>query len=263
MDSEWNPYQPPETPVPQDAGFDVSRFGRASRRGAVELKKTLEERAGQGWCLVTSFSVSPSDPSYLIWRRTDSNVATHDVTPQYRILSLPGFMQCLRQGSFSLWSPAIAEQMAHLEPDWMFVAFCSTVGFVLRHKTPSEQSDSGPAEYSVLRRLPVAWRTMFGNSWMRVLADDLNHRPQPEAKVVSYLGGDIFLMRTNRAGVQSGSSDDRRKSCSYRLAMWPHWKRILFSGTPTIAPWFTEQAAEGWALLSHYQGAVFVFESTT
>jgi hypothetical protein len=75
---------------------------------------------------------------------------------------------------------------------------------------------------------------------------------------VSYVGRDNFLMRMNPAGVQSGSIDGRI-SCTYGLEMWPNWKRALLPGTPAIASWFTERAANGWNLLGHYEGAIFLF----
>jgi hypothetical protein len=134
------------------------------------------------------------------------------------------------------------------------------VGYVLQYRTALDNAHAAGDEYAVIRRSPVWWRTLFGLSWMPVLSAELSGF-WPEFEIIAYLGKDRFLCRKRR--VEQAGPDGGLGRRTYRLAMWPDWKRSLLPGTPNIAPWFADEATHGWELLCHYAGAIFLFETTT
>lgn len=261
MDVESNPNSLPETVTAHTPLYSVSPFRSFLRKPTAVLGEQIEQRAEQGWRLVTSWDVGGSD-CYLVWTRDVGDVMNRNVVSQYRILPRPSFLQCVRGCSFSPWPRAIADEVARMPAGWTIEAVCASVGYVLRYRPGSTVEPTGHDDYSVLRCSPVWWRTMFGDSWMPILSEKLSILSRSGFEIIACLGSDLYLTRARPVSSPSESNggDDPR---SYRLAMWPNWRRILVPGTPNIAPWFGEESARGWELLSHYGGAIFLFRATT
>ena len=257
MNSEPNSDLSPEAALPHWDEYAVTPIRPLLRESAAVLLETVGERAGQGWRLITGFCFS-GGTRYLLWARNVYADPARAESAAYRILPIPTFMERLR--SSGPWQRTFAERLAQLEPGWSVAAFCPFVGFVLRYSAAPDGTPSDREEYSIICRTPVWWRTVFGNSWLQVLSGELSRLPEPGSEIICYLGSDHFLTRTrtHRARSQAepnGSPAER--SC--RLMMWPHWKRALLPGAPNITPWLTDQAAQGWTLLSQYEGAIYLF----
>lgn len=240
--------------------FAVTPFRSRLRNKAETLRSEIEARAKQGWRLVTSFVVGGS-AHHLVWRRTPSNASKVDETPEYQVLPLPSFLECLRRRSFSPWTNAVEEQLARLPAGGFIQSYCSIVGYVLCYRPKSTATELNREEYGVIRRSPDWKRTLFGFSWLPVLSQELTNSCTPESEIVAYLGNDLFLIRSRQDHDQRIANESCCGPRTYKLAMWPSWKRIGLSGTSQIASWFQQEADQGWELLSHHSGMIFLFGS--
>jgi len=263
MQKENNPYQPPHAFEQTDSLYTVTPFRSSIRRTSAEvLKGVIDDRAKQDWRLATSFDLSRR---YLVWRRREPKAIESRATPQYQILPLlnHSFLECLRRRSFRSGTKEVAEKLVSVSADWFVESYCSDVGYVLCQRPVSTMTEPNREDYSVLRRSPEWRRTLFGGSWMPVLANELSASCSTETEIVSYLGDDLFLIKKRQAIEQKQGSECRDVRRTYKLAMWPNWRSIVFSATPNIAPWFEQEASQGWELLSHYTGFIFLFRATT
>ena len=174
----------------------MTPFRPLLRNSGAVLLEAVEERARQGWRLITSFCFS-GGTRYLVWARNVYADPARIESGPYRILPVPTFVERLRSSGH--WQRTLAERLARLEPGWSIAAFCPFLGFLLRYTAAPAGAPSDRGEYSILCRTPVWWRTVFGSSWLKVLSGELNRLPQPETEIISYLGRDHFLTRTHRA----------------------------------------------------------------
>jgi hypothetical protein len=100
---------------------------------------------------------------------------------------------------------------------------------------------------------------VVGNSWMAVLSNELSGSCPPDWEIVAYLGDDDFLIRKRQAVEMTAVSESGGGPRTYKLAMWPNWKRILLPVIRNLVPWFQQEANQGWELVCHYEGAIFLF----
>jgi hypothetical protein len=246
-----NPYKAPQSSLEEGGLYAIWKYPFLFRSYSQELDSQIIKHAHDGWEFVTTLPTR-----HVIWRHCGRRNLDRSRALNYRVAPLPGFWTQLWAGSFGSWRDYVTANLPAVERGWRIVAFCKDAGFVLRFDGSEGVEGSGPKDqYTLVRLRPVAWRTMFGLSWLPILENELNQRAKGCA-VVAYVGNDCFLLRSTPE-----KSAGLLPNATYKLALCEDWKKVATKGGANYLPWLNRFAEQGWDLVSHYEAQVFLFSS--
>jgi hypothetical protein len=248
-----NPYEPPQSSLEEVGLYALWKYPFLVKSYSQELDRQIAKHTHDGWQFVTTLPTR-----HVLWRHCVGRGPDQSGALRYTVAPLRGFWKRLWAGSFGSWPDYIMGNLPTVASGWRIVGFCEDAGFVLRFDGPKEAEGSGPKDkYMVLRIRRVAWRTLFGMSWLPILENELNQRAK-DHEVVAYVGNDSFLLRSTQKQTTGVVPNATAK---YKLALCEDWKKVAAKGEASYLPWLNRMAEQGWNLVSHYEASVFLFSS--
>ncbi len=255
-----NPYQPPLTMSDTTRGSDsllykVFRSHGAGpqlfRKASTLLQACIDQSIASSGRLVTC--VNTSMDILVVTKASDSMDFKESQLRAYKLATLPGRRALAKMDS--IWQSDFMEMyFPELDAGWLPVTLGLSDSLVV---VRGDDLPSSPRydEFQVVQVRPAGWRSLFGESRLDAINNELNRLTSDGARIITCLGDNRFLF---------GRSAQSRETAgyTYKLQLVPGWRWVLFKEMQSIfSKGINRMNEQGWELVSHYEGAVILLRS--